>query len=205
MKRTLFLLTCIVFLIFSCATDESQTVEEEILPVQAAEEPEIIEVEPILEEETPVPEETVYDEEYLRSVGNLSGEGVAVIPYEVFEEDKNQIFVIINDLDRIMKKKDFNSWFNYLTPESQEYWSNKHNLQQLSLYISASGGFKINNIREYFETFFIPSRRGRIVDEIRYVTPDYVKVVQYTEQTDIIYYFFEKCDGEWKLWLDTLN
>lgn len=177
--------------------DESEPVEEVI------EEPVLPEPEPEPEPEAPV--EPELSEEYLRSISNLSGEDAVIVSPEVFEEDKNQIFMIINELDRIMKKKDFDGWLSHLTPDSAEYWSNRHNLLELSRHLFSTDDFHINNIREYFEFFFIPARRGRLVDEIRYVTPDLVKVVQYKNKTDVIYYFFEKQDGVWKLKLDTLN
>lgn len=178
---------------------------EEEPEVVTSEEPEIISV----DEDEYIDQEVIFEEpelheEYLRSISNLSGEEVIVVPPAKFEEDKGQIFIIIEDLDRIMKKKDFDSWYAYLTDESAEYWSNRHNLLELSRYLFSVDDFRFNNIREYFEMFFIPARRGRIVDEIRYVTPEYVKVVQYKNKTDVIYYFFEKQNGEWKLKLDTL-
>lgn len=213
----ILLLTCLLF--FSCASDgsSSEAVDNELpetveqIPEETAEteqtEPAmqlIIEEEPdIVIMEEPVIEES-YSEEYLRSTSSLSNEDAVIVPPKVFEEDKNQIFLIINDLDRIMKTKDFDSWISYLNPDSYDYWANRHNLQELSRNLIPLGGKQINNIREYFETFFIPARRGRIVDEIRYVTPTHVKVVQYKNKTDIIYYFFDKIDGEWKLTLDTL-
>lgn len=229
MAKHFLVLILISFLIFSCATDDASFSEstvtvipeitgteshEESEPVEEtgvvaeeviSEEPEIITVpdpEPESEPE-PVPAQN-YSEEYLRSIGNLAQNDAVYISPEVFEEDKNEIFQVINALDQIMKKKDFNGWISYLTPESYEYWSNRHNLLELSRHLFSSDDFHINNIREYFEMFFIPARKGRLVDEIRYVTPTYVKVVQYKNKTDIIYYFFEKQNDTWLLKLDTL-
>ncbi len=163
------------------------------------------EPEPEPEPEAPaLPDNPELSEEYLRSISNLSGKDAVIVSPEVFEEDKNQIFKIINALDQIMKKKDYEGWLTYLTPDSTEYWSNRHNLLELSRHLFSIDTFQINNMREYFEFFFIPARRGRLVDEIRYVTIDLVKVVQYKNKTDVIYYFFEKQDGVWKLKLDTL-
>lgn len=246
MEKTFLILLLTIFLFFSCATsDENSMADESVVPAGAPvvivepvtdesaelsvfeeppvvviiDEPDVVipvedacESVPVIEEPAepepepePEPVAEEIDDEYHRSISSLSGDEAFYISPEVFEEDKNQIFKVINDLDRVMKKKDFDSWLTYLTPESAEYWSNRHNLLELSRHMFSGGDFHINNIREYFELFFIPARRGRLVDEIRYVTPDYVKVVQYKNKTDVIYYFFEKQDGEWKLKLDTLN
>lgn len=224
MKRIFLFIIALSLLIFSCASnDVSEEIieepedeiviempEETVIEEEPAfqlfidEEPDIVSVE---EEPDPVTEyfsDTARQEEYIRSTSNLADDDLVIVPPEVFEEDKDQIFYIIDNLANIMKKKDAQAWIAYLCPESYEYWSNRHNLLELSRNLYATDSPRINNIKEYFELFFIPARRGRVVDEIRYVTPDYVKVVQYKNNTDIIYYFFEKVDGEWKLWLDTL-
>lgn len=223
MKKAFLIVISLSLLLFSCTSDDVAEIIEDDVPVEEAvieasvadvqsdigiqlsvdEEPDIVSV---VEEPSPSDyfEDPVVFEEYLRSVGSLIDEDIVIVPPQVFEEDKDQIFTIINDLARIMKTKDAEAWAAYVCPESYEYWSNRHNLLELSRHLYASDTSRINNIKEYFEQFFIPARRGRIVDEIRYITPDYVKVVQYKNNTDIIYYFFIKIDGAWKIWLDTL-
>lgn len=223
MKKLFLIVISLSLILISCAskevpeeTEELPVAEESVLETPVSEpqvdsalqvfvdeEPDIVS---IVEEPDPAAyfEDQTVLEEYLRSISSLSDDDVVIIPPQVFEEDKDQIFVIINDLATIMKNKKFDAWAAYLTPDSYEYWSNRHNLLELSKTLFPTGLNRLNNIREYFEQFFIPARRGRVVDEIRYVTPDYVKVVQYKNNTDIIYYFFERIDGEWKLRLDTL-
>lgn len=142
--------------------------------------------------------------EYERSVSALASEGI-IISAETFASDKQEILKIIADLSDIIKTKDYNKWVGYLTPESVEYWSNQKNLSELSLRLYSNYNYKLKNLKEYFEKFFIPSRKGRVVDEIRYVTPTVVKAVQYKDDQDIIYYFFEKRGDEWLLKLDTLS
>ncbi|MCR4940705.1 MAG: hypothetical protein K5930_11475 [Treponemataceae bacterium] len=166
-------------------------VEEEPAVLQLVDEPEVI----IIEE---IPEEI---QEYSRSVSNLED---GTITEEVFTNDKSEILDIIDHLDSIMKGKKYNEWLTYLTPDSKSFWSNKKNLSDLSQKMFSKYNFELKNLRDYFEYFFIPARKGRVVDEIRYETPTEVKAVQYMDKEDIIYYFFEKIDKKWLIRLDTI-
>ena len=188
-------------LLFSCAsTDVEQEVVVEEIPVVV--EPEVPAELPKSPEPIPevVPEPVISkeDQEYSRSVTDLGIE----VSKETFNEDKSEILEIIEKLSGIMKHKDYAAWLNYLTPESKTFWSNQQNLAIVSQRLPIKN-YRLKNLQDYFEKVFIPSRIGRVVDEIRYVSTTKVKAVQYTEEQDIIYYYFEKIDGRWYLHLDT--
>ena len=188
-------------LLFSCASTEveQEVVVEEIpvvvepeVPVELPKSPEPI------PEVVPEPVISKEDQEYSRSVTDLGIE----VSKETFNEDKSEILEIIEKLSGIMKHKDYAAWLNYLTPESKTFWSNQQNLAIVSQRLPIKN-YRLKNLQDYFEKVFIPSRIGRVVDEIRYVSTTKVKAVQYTEEQDIIYYYFEKIDGRWYLHLDT--
>ena len=188
-------------LLFSCASTEvEQEVVVEEIPVVV--EPEVPAELPKSPEPIPevVPEPVISkeDQEYSRSVTDLGIE----VSKETFNEDKSEILEIIEKLSGIMKHKDYAAWLNYLTPESKTFWSNQQNLAIVSQRLPIKN-YRLKNLQDYFEKVFIPSRIGRVVDEIRYVSTTKVKAVQYTEEQDIIYYYFEKIDGRWYLHLDT--
>jgi len=188
-------------LLFSCASTEvEQEVVVEEIPVIV--EPEVLVELPKSPEPIPdvIPEPVISkeDQEYSRSVTDLGIE----VSKETFNTDKSEILEIIEKLSGIMKHKDYAAWLNYLTPESKTFWSNQQNLAIVSQRLPIKN-YRLKNLQDYFEKVFIPSRIGRVVDEIRYVSTTKVKAVQYTEEQDIIYYYFEKIDGRWYLHLDT--
>lgn len=202
----IFLISIFCILAFSCVSDEkSEEITEENVPVaeQIIVEQPVVEL-PTIEEPEEIPVEieqeplSQEDLEYSRSVTDLGVE----VSKETFTEDKAEILEIIQKLDLIMKHKDYAAWLNYLTPESKTFWSNQQNLALVSQRLPIKN-YRLKNLQDYFEKVFIPSRIGRVVDEIRYVSTTKVKAVQYTEQQDIIYYYFEKIDGRWFLHLDT--
>lgn len=192
------LMTCCILV--SCISDE---VEEEVITENSGleETEKIVEIQESLEpipEVVPEPVISKEDQEYSRSVTDLGIE----VSKETFNEDKSEILEIIEKLSGIMKHKDYAAWLNYLTPESKTFWSNQQNLAIVSQRLPIKN-YRLKNLQDYFEKVFIPSRIGRVVDEIRYVSTTKVKAVQYTEEQDIIYYYFEKIDGRWFLHLDT--
>lgn len=193
MKAIKFLLPIFIFslLLFSCVSDKEEPTTSDIQEIIIEEAKEQL-PDPVVEELSNE------DLEYNRSVADL---GVSVSK-ETFSEDKSEILAIIEKLSGIMKNKDYASWLNYLTPESKSFWSNQKNLELVSQRLPIKN-YRLKNLQDYFEKVFIPSRLNRVVDEIRYLSPTKVKAVQYTEQQDIIYYFFEKIDGRWYLHLDT--
>lgn len=167
-------------ILYSCATSN----KEKITPVE-----EIKAVE--------VPAEAK-DSEYQRSKGDVN------VTEEEFNNDKKQILVIISKLEEIMVSMNYESWYTYLDNESIEYWSKPANLKRAAARLPVKG-LKLNSLSDYFKFVFVPARAGRSIDEIRYETKDLVKVVQFQEETDTIYYNFNRIDGKWKLHLPYLD
>ena len=167
-----------------------EIVEPEPVEIVEPEPVEIAEPEPVEEPQQPEPDE------YSRAISALSAEDS--VSEDTFTEDKKEIMHIIDELSDIMKNKDFSKWVKYLTPASRNYWSNPANLREVSKKLPLKG-FTLKNLEDYFKYVFIPSRQGRRIDEIRYLSSSYVKAVQVKNNTDIIFYYFNKIDGKWLL------
>ena len=149
------------------------------------------------EPETAQPEPAVEDDEYARSVGDVS------IDRNTFADDKDQVLKIISELDTIMRSKDYNSWVTYVDQESIEYWMLRKNLQKAEKRLPVKG-IKLRDLRDYFNYVFIPARAGKTVSEIRYISDSYIKAVQVQESEKgkdnalvTVYYYFNKIDGRW--------
>ncbi|WP_407396991.1 hypothetical protein [Treponema sp.] len=210
MKKILYsaiVATIFTFVLSGCGSTPStpvQTEPEPVPPVEApAEEPvqepkeeepeEILEEEPeVVEELAEEPEVEVEEQEYQRSTTNVT------VTKQTFVEDKTRILQIIEDLAIYMKNGDFKGWTSYLAPESYAYWTKKPNLTKAAQRLPKKG-LRLNTIEDYFKFVFIPARRGRTVDEIRYDTETEVNVVQVDDDKDIVYYSFKKISGKWKL------
>lgn len=196
--KFLFLLILpISFLLFSCGS--TPKVEEK--EIQAPEEV-IVQEEPeeifddsddvILIDEVVVDET---EEEYLRSINNLQAE--EVVTKSEFEEDKAAILAIIENLAEIMEEEDFNAWMNYISKDSKTYYSNPKNIRKAQKKLPDKT-LQLYGIKDYFKHVFIPARKNRRVDEIRYISKSYVKAVQVKDDSSIVvYYYFVKENGKW--------
>ncbi len=145
------------------------------------------------------------DSEYKRSIGSEKD-----ISFDTFSADKATIIEKISELNAIMAKKDYNSWLKYIDPASREYWSQPAHLIKASEKLPKNlKGVKLRTLQDYFIYVFIPARRGRQIDEIRYNSKDSIKAVQVSYKDDgtrgvIIYYNFVKQDGDWKVYIPEL-
>ena len=142
------------------------------------------------------------DDEYTRSVKAI--ETNEVITPDTFAEDKKAILETIAELDWIMKNKDYNSWLNYVTPQSVDYWKQKSHLQAVSARLPGNR-IQLKTLEDYFNWVFRLSRQNARVDEIRYISSKLVKAVQVDGNKDTIYYQFEKQNGKWLISLDTIE
>ena len=104
--------------------------------------------------------------------------------------------IIIDELSSIMAGGRYEAWLKFIDDESIRYWSNPKNLERASKMLPVKG-LRMNSLRDYFTYIFVPSRKGRKVDEIRYDSKTDVKAVQVSQDTDIIYYYFNKINGKW--------
>ena len=136
--------------------------------------------------------------EYERSTAKVS------VSQETFEADKKRILSMISDLDVYMETGDYKGWTNCLSEESRTYWSKPQNLRKAASKLPISG-IKLNNMEDYFNYVFIPARKGRKVEEIRYVTETQVKAVQVDDDVDMVFYHFKKVDGKWRLFLPRIK
>lgn len=137
---------------------------------------------------------------YERATKDLKGE---VVSMETYELDKRIILAKISELNEIMKSKNYKSWLNYIEKSSIDYWSMKSNLSNVSKQLPVKG-IQLKNLEDYFNYVFIPSRMGRRIDEIRYISSTSIKAVQIRENDTIVYYNFKKINGEWLVELPRL-
>lgn len=145
---------------------------------------------PQKEESIQQPESLAEDEEYSRSTFNVN------ITREEFLNDKNEILAIIAKLSDIMSNYDYEAWIPYIDKQSLEYWSNPINLKNASKRLPIKNQ-RLGNLNDYFRMVFVPSRKNRTVEEIRYISRDSVKAVEVRDDADIVYYNFVKTNGKW--------
>ena len=135
------------------------------------------------------------DEEYLRSVNTL--ETSDVVTKSEFEGDKAAILAIIEELADVMEEEDFNSWLDYISKDSISYYSSPKNIRKAQKKLPDKT-LQLYGIKDYFKHVFIPARKNKRVDEIRYISKSYVKAVHVkNDKSIVVYYYFVKVNGNW--------
>ena len=141
------------------------------------------------------------DEEYLRSTNNLVEE---VVTKDEFAEDKAEILRIISEMQKIMEKEDFDSWINYIAPDSIRYYSNPVNIKKAQKKLPDKTR-QLYGIEDYFKYVFIPARKRSQVTEIRYISRTNIKAVELKDSGKVIaYYQFVKIDDKWLIHIPSL-
>lgn len=142
------------------------------------------------------------DEEYLRSINNI--ETKESVTKAEFEEDKAQILEIIKNLSTIMEDLDVDGWLGYITPESKKYYSDAKHIRAAQKKLPDKT-IQLYGIKDYFKYVFVPARKNRRVDEIRYISKTYVKAVQVKpDKSTTVYYYFNKVNGKWLVHIPAL-
>lgn len=158
------------------------------------------EVEDVVEDVIDVSEPD--DEEYIRSTNNLSGD--EVVTKAEFADDKSEILRIIDELQDIMETEDVEAWLKYIAPDSIRYYSSPANIRKAQKKLP-NKTIVLNGIGDYFKYVFIPSRKRRQVDEIRYISKTNIKAVDVRDDNSIVvYYQFVKVNDKWLVHIPSL-
>lgn len=189
MKKILFFAIAFV-LIFSCKTTEENVIEEQAeVTVPVSPEPEK-KPEPVVQE--PVKPEPEPEEVVIATVGDVS------ITQKQYTETKSEIEIVVEELNTITQKSNYNGWLQYLSSDYKEYLSTPSVLKEVSEKLPIKG-VKINNLQDYFKYVFVPSRKNVRVDDIQFTTPTRVNVIMKESGTRLLVYSLEKIGTKWKL------
>ena len=187
MAPFLILLIFVLLAFTSCvSTEEAEPVAEE--PVEAVPEPEPA-VEPVEEPEAPSEEPEVF-----------------VVTEEVYVETFENAKSIIDNLNKVISSKDYQTWLTYLTDEYIAWYSNREQLDTFSeMYRKRGIDRRILSLEDYFLYVVVVSRRNANLDEI--VFTDSTHITAFTKikgQLSVLYYL-EKIDNTWKIGLKPEN
>jgi len=126
-------------------------------------------------------------------------------PAKVSAETKTAAFTdiraLIDNLNKIIQRQDYDAWLANLTPAYIAYYSDPGLLAQYSEYpILKRQGVKLTTLRDYFVYLVYPSRQNDRVDDIDFVSENLVKAITVSPKgsRDILY-ILEKHGDTWKI------
>lgn len=180
MKAIITVIITISLLCFSCTTTTQDSIPEEI-PSEQPVEPE---PEPVSE---PEPVETPEEETF-------------EVTQEVYDQTHNEIQELIDKLNSVISKKDYEGWLIYLSRNYKETYSSKETLEDINQSpLLKDNGIVLENLNDYFDWVIVPSRSRAVLNEIVFV--DENKVIAYSSYSGkrARLYELERIDGSWKV------
>jgi hypothetical protein len=126
-------------------------------------------------------------------------------PTKVTDSVKNATFVdvraLIESLNQIIRKKDYDGWLSYLTDEYINFYSNPDFLAKNSEYpILKRKGIKLLTLKDYFINVVYPSHQNDEIDDIEFVGENTIKAITVNPKGERnILYMLEKHGDAWKI------
>jgi len=120
---------------------------------------------------------------------------------EVKRDTMEVVQAFINELNQVIRRKDYTVWRGYLTGEYSTFYSAPAVLAEMSeSTVLKRQGIKLESLQDYFLYVVYPSRQSVRVDDIEFTSPTQVKAVTITPSGDRqVYYYLEKVGESWKI------
>lgn len=123
-----------------------------------------------------------------------------IITDELYEETFNDINSVINDLNKIIQRMDYDAWLTFLTdnyitetskPSYLEKWDNDKNLQQKNIVI--------RSLKDYFDYLVVPRRSNVQLDEIEFKEENRVYAYTIINGVQYLLYNLLRTEDGWKI------
>ena len=167
-----------------------------------------VEPEPVPEPE-PEPVETVQPEPEPVPVQEPEPEPEPeqfVVTEELYVETFEDIKIMIENLNKIIASKDYQTWLTNLTDDYIEYYSDPEKLQEYTdLYKQRGYNYKIRDLEDYFLYLVVISRSNAVVDEINFTDSTHITALTELKGKLSVLYYLEKHENEWKIGLKPEN
>lgn len=120
------------------------------------------------------------------------------ITKETHAQTKSEIELVVDELNHITAKKDYNRWLSFLAPSYKEMYGDQATLKAASEALPVKG-IKLKTLRDYFLYVFVPSRQNIKVDDIQFLSPTQVNVLMLHGKDLLLVYRIENTEDGWKL------
>lgn len=125
----------------------------------------------------------------------------ASVTKEVYEATLFDVKKFIEQLNTIIRNRDYDSWLGYLSPEYIAQTSDPSYLEKISeMPILKRQSIVLKSLKDYYLYVVVPSRQNDHVDEIEFIGED--RIVAFTLNAKgerLVLYYLEKLDHLWKI------
>ncbi len=195
MKTTALKVAIVLLVLFtaSCATNNGSAAADK----QATEKSEAA-----APDTTTTDKNAVQQEEKQEEPSNSSQEKEFVLDKDTYIKTKEDLSKLVETLNGIIERRDYNTWLSYLSKEYYDYYSSPEVLKEQSESpLLKKYGIVLRSLKDYFNYVVVGSRKNVRLDEIKALDKNHIKAYMYVDGTPVIIYELVKINGEWKITL----
>jgi hypothetical protein len=121
-----------------------------------------------------------------------------VVTEEIFTRTFEEIEAFIDNLNEIIRNRDYEAWTGYLSEEYIRKTSDQAFLQaQSETPVLIKSNIQLVSLQDYFEYVVVPSRSQTQVDDIEFIDEAHVKAISIINDTRGLLYLLVREDGNW--------
>jgi hypothetical protein len=121
-----------------------------------------------------------------------------VVTEEVFTRTFDEIEAFIDNLNEIIRSKDYETWTSYLSEDYILKTSDQDFLKEQSeTPVLKKNNIELADLRDYFEYVVVPSRSHAQVDDIEFIDESHVKAISVINDTRGLLYLLVREDDNW--------
>ncbi|HAE21931.1 MAG TPA: hypothetical protein DCG47_06350 [Spirochaetaceae bacterium] len=111
------------------------------------------------------------------------------------------ISVLIETLNTIIRRRDFEGWTTYLTADYASYYSDPAVLAEMSQEPALKRyNVVLRSMRDFFTNVVYPSRQNMRVDDIEFIDENKVRAITINSKEErLVLYNLEKIGDTWKI------
>jgi hypothetical protein len=126
------------------------------------------------------------------------------VPYavtdEIYERTFSEVEMIIQELNRIIRDRDYVSWKEYLTDTYIQYHSDPDVLEERSRSpILRQDDIQLTSLQDYFQYVVVPSRANVRLDELEFLDENTVHALMWVRTQYFLLYRLKRVNGVWKI------
>jgi hypothetical protein len=119
---------------------------------------------------------------------------------EVYSRTFDEIGDFINNLNRIIREQDFQTWLGFLSEDYIRTTSDPEYLRKQSEKpLLKQNNVELKSLEDYFIHVVVPSRSQAQLDDIEFLDEDHVKAISIVRGTQVVLYLLVRDQGSWKI------
>ena len=121
---------------------------------------------------------------------------------EVFNQTFTEVEALINNLNSLIKERNYSGWTRFLSPEYLAQMSRPDYLRQLSQSATLQkNNIVLKNLEDYFKNVVGPSRANLRLDDLVFLTENVVEAIMVIGNRRVTVYRLIKVDNQWMIGL----